>query len=74
MVPREPTNLANPASSSIPLSFCVDVVDRSAIDWQKDVLGAQVLILEINEGNFHSEYIPAFLSDLLQYLRKTSAA
>lgn len=50
------------------------LVDRSAIDWQKDVLGAQVLILEINEGNFHSEYIPAFLSDLLQYLRKTSAA
>lgn len=45
-------------------------VDRSAIDWQKDVLGAQVLILEINESNFHSEYIPAFLSDLLQHLRK----
>lgn len=48
-------------------------VDRAAIDWQKDVLSAQVLILEINESNFHSEYIPAFLSDLLQFLRKNPA-
>jgi len=49
-------------------------VDRASIDWRKDVLSAEVLILEINESNFHSEYIPAFLSDLLQFLRKNPIA
>jgi len=49
-------------------------VDRAVIDWRKDVLSAQVLVLEINESNFHSEYIPAFLADLLQFLRKHPVA
>ncbi|SLM49147.1 protein of unknown function [Nitrospira japonica] len=49
-------------------------VDRATIDWQKDVLNARVLILEINESNFHSEYITAFLADLLQFFRKSPVA
>ena len=44
-------------------------IDVSQIDWNKDILTSQVIVLEINESNFSSEYIPAFLSDILQHLR-----
>ena len=44
-------------------------VDVSHIDWSKDILTSQVLVLEINEINFSNEYVTAFLSDILRYLR-----
>lgn len=44
-------------------------IDVSQIDWNKDVLTSQVLVLEINEINFSNEYLPAFLSDILGHLR-----
>ena len=44
-------------------------IDVSQIDWNKDILTSQVLVLEINETNFSNEYVSAFLSDILGYLR-----
>ena len=44
-------------------------IDVSQIDWNKDVLTSQVLVLEINETNFSGEYLSAFLSDILRQLR-----
>ncbi len=44
-------------------------VDVSQIDWSKDILTSQVLVLEVNESNFSDEYVSAFLSDMLRHLR-----
>ena len=44
-------------------------IDVSQIDWNKDVLTSQVLVLEINETNFSNEYVSAFLSDISGHLR-----
>ena len=44
-------------------------IDVSQIDWNKDVLTSQVLVLEINEINFSNEYVTAFLSDISGHLR-----
>ena len=44
-------------------------IDVSQIDWNKDILRSQVLVLEINETNFSGEYLSAFLSDILRQLR-----
>lgn len=44
-------------------------IDVSQIDWNKDILTSQVLVLEINEINFSNEYVSAFLSDMLRHLR-----
>ncbi|MBC7838765.1 MAG: hypothetical protein H7Y39_09030 [Nitrospiraceae bacterium] len=44
-------------------------IDVSQIDWNKDVLTPQVIVLEINETNFSTEYISAFLSDISGHLR-----
>ena len=43
-------------------------IDVSQIDWNKDVLTSQVLVLEINETNFSNEYVSAFLSDISGHL------
>ena len=44
-------------------------IDVSQIDWNKDILTSQVIVLEINETNFAGEYLSAFLSDILRQLR-----
>ena len=44
-------------------------IDVSQIDWNKDILTSQVLVLEINETNFSGEYLSAFLSDISGHLR-----
>jgi alginate O-acetyltransferase complex protein AlgJ len=44
-------------------------IDVSQIDWDKDILTSQVLVLETNETNFSPKYLTAFLSDILRYLR-----
>ena len=44
-------------------------IDVSQIDWNKDVLTSQVLVLEINETNFSNEYVSAFLADISGHLR-----
>ncbi len=43
-------------------------VESSKINWESDVFNTQILVLEINEAEFHNEYIPAFLSDILRHL------
>jgi hypothetical protein len=44
-------------------------VDLSKVNWEKDIFNSHILVLEINEGGFQDNYIPAFLSDILQHLR-----
>ena len=44
-------------------------IDVSQIDWNKDILTSQVLVLEINETNFSNEYVSAFLADISGHLR-----
>ncbi len=41
-------------------------IDVSQIDWNKDILTSQVLVLEIRGIIFLDEYIPALLSDKFQ--------
>ncbi len=46
-------------------------VDTGHIDWDHDIFTSQALILEVNEAAFQMEYLPAFISDILQHLRST---
>lgn len=44
-------------------------IDTARIDWDKDIFTSQLLVLEVNEAAFQMEYLPAFISDILQHLR-----
>jgi hypothetical protein len=44
-------------------------VELSKINWESDVFNSQILVLEINEAEFHNEYVSAFLSDISGHLR-----
>lgn len=44
-------------------------VDTAHIDWNNDFFASKILVLEVNEAAFQMEYLPAFISDILQHLR-----